>query len=153
MEIHQGDRAPARSHGTERVGSGISLVDAVYGGITKQAMIWDDTSGHRWAIVAINVLRASLFALLTAVLVQQADRIDSASRAARWIRRPLLADLAVLAGFSSSARSWPAIPHRWKSSPASHSCSCSCLARRSASACSAALTFGCRPYSSRHHWR
>jgi len=94
MEIHQGDRAPARSHGTERVGSGISLVDAVYGGITKQAMIWDDTSGHRWAIVAINVLRASLFALLTAVLVQQADRIDSASRAARWI----------------GARCWPTLP-------------------------------------------
>ena len=80
------------------LGSAFSLVDAVYGGITGHATIWDDTSGHRWAITAVNVLLLALFALLAAVLVQQADRIDGAGRAARWIRRPLLADLAVLAG-------------------------------------------------------
>jgi hypothetical protein len=79
------------------LGSVFSLVDAIYGGITDQATPLDDTS-HRSVIVAINVLLTTLFALLTAVLVQQADRIDRASRAARWIRRPLLADLAVLAG-------------------------------------------------------
>jgi hypothetical protein len=80
------------------IGSAFSLVDAVYGGITGHATIWDDASGHRWAIAAVNVLLIALFAVLVAVVVQQADRIDGASRPARWIRRPLLVDLAVLAG-------------------------------------------------------
>src|SRR5690349_12977806 len=59
------------------LGSVVSIIDAVYGGITGQAAIWDDTSGHRWAVTATNVLLVALFALLTAVLVEQADRIDS----------------------------------------------------------------------------
>lgn len=79
--------------------SALSVLDAVSGGITGGAVdVWDDNSGQRWVIVAVDVLLVALFALLTAVLVQQADRLDGASRVVRWIRRTLLADLAVLAG-------------------------------------------------------
>src|SRR3954453_2471282 len=79
------------------VASAVSISDAVYGGITGRAALWDDTRDVRWASTLVNVLLVATFALLAAVLLQPADRIDGRRRVARWLRRLLLFDLSILA--------------------------------------------------------
>src|SRR4051812_8860913 len=83
---------------TAILGSALTITDAVYGGITGRDTVWDSETGQRWAIMAVGALIVALYALLAAVLWQQAARIDGNSRAVRWIRRTLLADLVVLVG-------------------------------------------------------
>jgi uncharacterized membrane protein YbjE (DUF340 family) len=83
---------------TAILGSALTITDAVYGGVTSRDTIWDDATGQRWAIMAVGALIVALYALLAAVLVQKADRIDDKNGAVRWIRRTLLADLVVLIG-------------------------------------------------------
>ena len=80
------------------VSSAITLTDAVYGGITGNAAIWDDTSDTRWAVVCVGVLVLVTYTLFAAVLVENADRIDAGHRWTRWIRRSLVGILATLAG-------------------------------------------------------
>ena len=74
----------------------VSIVDAILRA-TDAVPPWDDELGTTWVVVATNVVMAATFALLAAVLVRDAERIDEGSGAVRWIRRLLAVDLAVLA--------------------------------------------------------
>jgi hypothetical protein len=73
----------------------ISIADAVWHGLTGRFLLDDDRSAG-WVMASSSVLLAVTFALLAAVLAEQADRIDAGSRAIRWIRRVMLGILAVL---------------------------------------------------------
>jgi peptidoglycan/LPS O-acetylase OafA/YrhL len=75
----------------------VSIGDAIVRGTTDWTPPWDDENGATWALVTTNLLMMVTFGLLAAVLVRNAERIDSGSGAVRWIRRVFAADLAVLA--------------------------------------------------------
>ncbi|MFD2093021.1 hypothetical protein [Blastococcus deserti] len=75
----------------------LSIGDAVWRATSEAVAPWDTEGGTTWVVVATNLLMAVTFALLAAVLVRHARRIDDGSAARRWIRRLLAADLAVLA--------------------------------------------------------
>src|SRR5688500_8225866 len=75
----------------------VSIVDAVLRATGDAVPPWDDEAGTTWVIVALNLVMTVTFALLSAVLVSNAERIDAGRGAVRWIRRLLAVDLAVLA--------------------------------------------------------
>jgi hypothetical protein len=75
----------------------LSIGDAILRATTDVAPPWDDETGVTWALVPTNLLMMGTFALLAAVLVRNAGRIDEGSGAVRWIRRLFAVDLAVLA--------------------------------------------------------
>ncbi|TFV91225.1 hypothetical protein [Blastococcus sp. CT_GayMR16] len=75
----------------------VSIGDAVARATSDAVPPWDDEAGTTWVIVAINLVMVATFALLAAVLVCNAERIDEGSGAVRWIRRLLAVDLAILA--------------------------------------------------------
>jgi peptidoglycan/LPS O-acetylase OafA/YrhL len=76
----------------------VSIGDAVLRATSDVVPPWDDELGTTWVVVATNMVMAATFALLAAVLVRNAERIDEGSGAVRWIRRLLAVDLGVLAG-------------------------------------------------------
>jgi hypothetical protein len=75
----------------------VSIGDAVLRATTDVVPPWDDEFGTGWVLLATNLVMAATFALLAAVLVRNAERIDEGSGSRRWIRRILAVDLAVLA--------------------------------------------------------
>jgi peptidoglycan/LPS O-acetylase OafA/YrhL len=76
----------------------VSIGDAVLRATSDVVPPWDDEFGTTWVVVATNLAMAATFALLAAVLVRNAQRIDEGSGVVRWVRRLLAVDLAVLAG-------------------------------------------------------
>ncbi len=88
----------------------VSIGDAVLRATSDTVPPWDDEAGVTWVVVATNLVMAVTFALLAAVLVRNARRIDEGSGARRWTRRLLAVDLAVLAtGFLFSVAFAPEI--------------------------------------------
>lgn len=75
----------------------VSIGDAILRATSDTAPPWDDDLGTGWVIAATNLVMAATFALLAAVLVRNAERIDGSSGAVRWTRRLLAVDLGVLA--------------------------------------------------------
>lgn len=75
--------------------SAVSIADAVYHGLAGQFLLDQDRSAA-WVNVTVGLLLGVTFALLTAVLTQQACRIDAGSRWVRWVRRFTQADLVLL---------------------------------------------------------
>jgi len=77
--------------------SAISIMDAVYKGVTGgAAAVWDDSSGNRGLVATVNAVMAVTFALLAAVLVNKAQSIDAGGRVVPWVRRLLITALSVL---------------------------------------------------------
>ena len=76
----------------------VSIGDAVLRATSDAVPPWDDEAGTTWVVVATNLVMAATFALLAAVLVRNASRIDEGSGGRRWIRRLLALDLGILAG-------------------------------------------------------
>lgn len=75
----------------------ISIGDAVFRGVSDAAPPWDSVGGTWWIFAVVGEVVWLTMALLAAVLVLAAQRIDRGSAARRWVRRALAADLAVLA--------------------------------------------------------
>jgi peptidoglycan/LPS O-acetylase OafA/YrhL len=75
----------------------VSVVDAILRATSEAVPPWDDEFGTPWVLLATNLVMAVTFALLSAVLVRNAERIDEGSGPVRWIRRVLAVDLAILA--------------------------------------------------------
>ncbi|KAE8763155.1 hypothetical protein [Georgenia thermotolerans] len=74
----------------------IALTDAVTHGLTGEFSVFAD-GGPAWAFYVAGVTHGLLYALLTAVLVVNGSRIDAGRGAVRWVRRVLIALLALLA--------------------------------------------------------
>ena len=77
--------------------SAMSLYDAVHHGVTGKGSAFSDEYGTTWATIAIGIVAAVSFIANGAILVIERIRIDRGSRLHRWVRRLLVADLAVLA--------------------------------------------------------
>ena len=75
----------------------VSIGDAVLRATSDAIPPWDDEAGTTWVVVATNLVMVATFALLAAVLVRNASRIDEGSGVRRWIRRLLAVDLGILA--------------------------------------------------------
>jgi len=75
----------------------MSLYDAVHHGVTGKGSAFSDEYGTTWATIAIGIVAAMSFIANGAILVIERIRIDRGSRLHRWVRRLLVADLAVLA--------------------------------------------------------
>ena len=75
----------------------VSIGDAILRATSDAAPPWDDELGTKWVIVATNLVMTATFALLAAVLIRNAERIDEGSAVVRWTRRVLAVDLAILA--------------------------------------------------------
>jgi uncharacterized membrane protein len=73
----------------------MSVADAALHGLTGHFLLDVDASAPA-VIAASNALVAVTFALLTAVVTEQARRIDAGRRPVRWVRRLMQATLAVL---------------------------------------------------------
>jgi hypothetical protein len=74
----------------------IALTDAVTHGLTGNYSVFAE-GGPAWAYYGSSAVHGVLYALLTAVLVVNGHRIDAGRGAVRWVRRVLVALLAVLA--------------------------------------------------------
>ncbi|MFD1506646.1 hypothetical protein FE374_15330 [Georgenia yuyongxinii] len=74
----------------------IALTDAITHGLTGEFSVFAD-GGPAWAEYVANATHGLLYALLVAVLVVHARRIDGGRAAVRWVRRVLIALLAMLA--------------------------------------------------------
>jgi hypothetical protein len=79
--------------------SAVSIADAVYHGLTGEFLL-DPDRNATWVYATVAVLLAVTFALVAAVMAQQALRIDAGSRWVRWVRRFLQADLALMSAGS-----------------------------------------------------
>jgi hypothetical protein len=77
--------------------SALSIYDAVHHGVTGEGSAFSDEYGTTWATITIGIVAAVSFIANAAILVIERIRIDRASRLRRWVRRLLVADLAVLA--------------------------------------------------------
>ena len=75
----------------------VSIGDAVLRATRDAVPPWDDEFGTPWVVMAFGFLMAATFALLSAVLIRNAERIDEGSGARRWSRRLLAADMGILA--------------------------------------------------------
>jgi peptidoglycan/LPS O-acetylase OafA/YrhL len=75
----------------------VSIVDAILRATSEAVPPWDDELGTPWVLLATNLVMAVTFALLSAVLIRNAEPIDEDSAPVRWIRRVLAVDLAILA--------------------------------------------------------
>ncbi|MPV38994.1 hypothetical protein [Georgenia subflava] len=76
--------------------SAVALTDAVTHGLTGRPSVFTD-GGPDWAYYVATVSHGVLFALLAAVLVRDAARIDVGRSAVRWTRRLLVVLLVMLA--------------------------------------------------------
>jgi len=81
----------------------LSIGDAILRATTEAVPPWDDEGGTTWGTVTVGVLMAVTFGLLAAVLIRNATWIDRGSAPRRWIRRVLVADMAVLTAGSVMA--------------------------------------------------
>ena len=75
--------------------SAMSIADAVHHGLTGRFLLDDETAAPA-VTIAVSALLAVTFALLAAVLREQAGRIDAGRRTVRWIRRAMQTVLVVL---------------------------------------------------------
>lgn len=74
----------------------VSIGDAIARATSDTPPPWDDELGVGWVVVVTNLIMTVTFALLAAVLIAHAERIDAGSAARRWTRRLLAADLGIL---------------------------------------------------------
>lgn len=77
--------------------SAIAVADAVLRGTGAALPPWDPDGGTWWAGTVVDLAHGGAYALFAAVLVSVADTLDTGRTAVRWLRRVLVADLAVLA--------------------------------------------------------
>jgi hypothetical protein len=79
--------------------SAIALSDAIVQGVTGHSVLpSDDTSP---TIMLVSLIHGATYAALCWVLTAEAHRIDAGHRVVRWVRRGLIADLAVMSALFS----------------------------------------------------
>jgi hypothetical protein len=74
--------------------SAIALSDAIVQGVTGHSVLPADD--HAPVIVLVSLIHGITYAALCWVLAAEARRIDAGHRVLRWLRRGLIADLAVM---------------------------------------------------------
>ena len=79
--------------------SAIALSDAIVQGVTGHSVLpGDDTAP---VMVLVSLIHGATYAALCWVLAAEARRIDAGNRIVRWLRRALIADLAVMSALFS----------------------------------------------------
>jgi hypothetical protein len=74
--------------------SAIALSDAIVQGVTGHSVLPADDNAP--VMVLVSLIHGATYAALCWVLAAEAHRIDAGHRVLRWLRRGLIADLAVM---------------------------------------------------------